>query len=225
MNIRTIIIGAALFLGGCESLSTRIKNAERPLHLTLNGLKSEIKSFEKAVADNPELYQLSCDSKPYPNKVIFESIIVELATSTTNTSEANGGVEKFVTIGGKGSRSGSRADTLTLNLTPRPVTPVTGQQPYYSDAGKPEAGGIAEALLALMSELKQADDKEPCFQLKDENNVAATLKLAFTVERVKEVDGGVDVAIFKVGAKNTKNSSASNTVTVKIAIPGGATFN
>lgn len=224
MKKQFLLVLTTLLLSGCVSLADGITNPQAPLHATLNAIKSELRVFEREIANQPEKYSLSCAGSSPSNKVSFQSIKVDLAVSETSAGDISG--ESVLvsgpgfTVDGEASKTKVSSDTLTVHIVPTTI-------PIANPSEELQQGGIAEALLALMSELSAVNDEMPCLNIASGaggKGPGATLSLAFSVETKKEIGAGLNFVVIKVGGNKSKTKKFSNNITVNIGINGQTLF-
>ena len=213
-----------LTLSGCVSITDGITDKDTPLHSTIDAIKSELRVFSRELRRDSKKYTLSCNGSIPATDVKFQSIKIDLAVSETKVGGLSG--ESVLnsgpgfTVKGEGSRTKIDTDTLTIHLVPDAIPSADSSEKIIDD-------GIAEALLALMSELAAVNDQPPCLNIAsgaDGTGPGATLSLGFSVETVKGGEAGINFVIIKVGGKKSKTKKFSNTITVNVGIDGQTLF-
>ncbi len=210
--MRFLLLAVLAFaVSSCASISN-IATEDAPIHLTLNTVKQELRIYQREIENHPETYTFSCNGVSAPASVKFKKVKVELAVSEGEEGKLGGesvlASAPGFTVKGGGSGKRSTSDKMTISLKPEMIPVETTDKPYQPD-------GIAEALLALTSELAKVDEAQPCLAAGE-----ATLELAFTAEKSIEVGAGVNFVIIKIGGERKESQGFSNTLTLELEFDG-----
>lgn len=209
------LIGLAfiLVLSGCATFSETVTK-EMPLHQVINEIKAELSLYKGQVHDNKDKYTFGCGDDTNVDPIEIKNIKVTVAVTEELKREGGGGaqVETVVNISGsaKGSSSSTDSDKLELNFAPQTIPPKNGAI---------QGGGIAEALLALTSELSKVNKEEPCLK-----GGLAKVTLGFEAKSTSEQGGEIGLFVFSIEGKKSTSKSYANTIELTLDL-GGTVFN
>lgn len=223
-----------LELGACCSIP---QNEGSPAKVAdvVSKIKADIGAYQKYDA-------LASEAKPLNNACqaavgfYIDNVKVSLTTSTDDTSSVSGSATLPVgssTFGPSlsGSQETKGTQTLTFALYPKAGQKHTdsNEAPTAIDAS---LYPIAASLQRLRDGLLEASQKKPCLSLipvlpdadgKPQADAGGTYAFGFTVINNASAGGTLKFVIFSLGATNTVQRQAGNTITVTFkARPGSA---
>lgn len=201
MKTLLIISALSLFLSGCASLNTRIKE-DAPLHETLNEVKKELRAFRSKLKANDHKFTCGADTYSVIDNMEFSEIELTISVVNTINKEGEGGitVASAIEAGRSRSKKSVNTDTLVLKLVPQSIPEDTTAQPSKE--------GIAENLLSVVEQLAKVDDNGPCLH----GGSKSTLTLGFNIEKSSAAEGGLDLVVFSIGGEKTKTKSYTNQI-------------
>lgn len=229
-----ILCAVVLALEGCQSIP---QNEGKPARVAdvVSAIKADIGIYQAydAVAAAAKPLNNACQGIVGFN---INNVKVSLTTQTDNTTSGTGSATLPVgstmfgpSIGVSQETKGTQALTFTLYPKTEPMPSAPREEPAAIDADRYP---IAASLQRLRDGLLEASQKKPCMSLvpppdsdgkiKDDGG---TYAFGFAVINQDSIGGTLKFLVFSLGATNTAQRQASNTITVTFkARPGSSAF-
>ena len=233
--MRALLLVLTLCLAACQSVP---HNEGDPAKVSdvVSQIKADLGVYQQYDAD-------AAAAKPRDNvcqgsvRFDIDNVKVSLTTQTDDTATVTGSATLPV---GSGTflpslgltREVKGTQTLTFSFYPKPVVinnPKPASAPAQIDAN---AYPIAASLQRLRDGLLEASQKTPCISLvplgvgpdgKPATDPGGTFAFGFTVTNTHSTGGTLKFVIFSLGATNSAQAQAANTITVTFkARPGSA---
>jgi len=191
-RLLTLTLLAGTLLSGCVSIVDHI-TVEKPLHQTLNKIKTELSIFQRDfdAAD----FKTSCGGIPQPLPINITNVKVSVSVANGNT--VSGG------IGATYDRESEKENKFELNLKPDEI-------PASTSNAERVPKGIADALFAISDQLSKVDPSEPCLLAGE-----ATYTTSFKLEKSAGAEYEFDILVFSADASAAKTSDFNNSIEVK----------